>query len=133
MILRYKGLERRKFIRINLNFIIVCRLRRSVNVTMRANRRDIDALIVDLSEAGMAFSVDRSVPLATKFSIRFILIKVGKHTGSGYKPITLDGRVRSCVLIEKERYRLGVSFTRITKQDKTTIIDFMKHVTKPKV
>jgi len=132
VILRYKGLERRKFIRVNLNFIIVCRLRRSVNVTMRANHRDIDAIIVDLSEAGMALSVDRSVPLSTKFSIRFILIKVGKHIGSGYKPITLDGRVRSCVLTDKERYRLGVSFTRITKEDKTTIIDFMKHVAKLK-
>ncbi len=130
MILRYKGVERRKFVRVKVNYIIVCRLRRSVNVSLTCEHKDIDAIMVDLSEAGMALSVDQPVPTSTQFSIRFILVKIGPKTSSRYRPIELEGKVRSCVLVDKNRYRLGVSFSRISKQNKAAIINFMKGVVK---
>lgn len=126
MKLKYRGIEKRRFDRINTNFIAVCRLRKSVSVIMSAMQEDIDALILDLSEGGMALSVDHNIPISTRFSIRFILVHSNTYTSSDFYPIQVKGKVCSNLLNPKGRYRLGISFIKISKADKKAIINFIE-------
>jgi c-di-GMP-binding flagellar brake protein YcgR len=130
MKLKYRGIEKRRFDRVGTNFIAVCRLRKAVSVTMAADEEDIDALMLDLSEGGLALSIDHKVPKSTCFLVKFILVHSNTYTRKDFSPIQIEGKVRSCVPTKDKRYRLGVSFTEITEADKKSIIKFIEDMSK---
>jgi len=124
--IKYKGSERRKFNRVEVNFIALCRLRRSINVLMSAKSKEVDALMLDLSEAGLALSVNKNVPVSTKFLIKFVLVNTIGYLGQSSRPVKLVGEVRSSTLLEKDRYRLGVTFKKISSKDRLAIANFVQ-------
>ncbi|MCM8800001.1 MAG: PilZ domain-containing protein [Candidatus Omnitrophica bacterium] len=121
----YRGPERRKFIRIKVNFIVnyyvdhPFSLRRLMGID-----KEYSGLMLDLSEEGMGILVDYNLPAETVLSINFVLI----NQNSLYDKLTkinLFGQVCYNLSLKKGEYRLGIHFIDIEEADKLKIRDFV--------
>ncbi len=122
----YSGSERRRFKRVRVSLTVFYRVNEPLTVRMMTKDREIKATIVDLSEGGMAVLTDYALPEATVLFIRFTLFKVDKEDVTFYGPVEITGEVRYNNLVDRDVYRLGISFTKITEQDKMEITNFVK-------
>jgi c-di-GMP-binding flagellar brake protein YcgR len=121
----YGGKERRKTKRIKVNFIVVYRVREPLELLMVVGRQEVDALMLDLSEDGMAVVTKYDIPQSTTLSIRFTLLNLSAERSNRVRSMEIVGEVRYNILAEKNEHRLGIYFTRISQEDKRAIRDFV--------
>lgn len=117
----YNGAERRKFKRVKVSFILNYEIRRPLEVAMIMGKRECDALMLDLSESGMAVASSLDIPTATVLDITFFLISKEIN-----KMMSLEGEAVNRSILKKNEFRLGIQFTKISQQDKTAISDFVR-------
>jgi c-di-GMP-binding flagellar brake protein YcgR len=123
-----KGFEKRRFKRQKAKFIITYKLDNAVQMHMLIGSREVDALMVDLSEVGIAVLTKYDIPVSTNFLIKFTLINLHAHKEERVKSIEATGKVRYKVLTQDNVYRLGISFTRLSEEDRRAIANFVKKV-----
>lgn len=124
--MRPDGPERRKQKRLSVNFIVTFRVNRPLQLQMSVANQEIDALMVDLSEGGMAITTDYEFQENTLLSIDFTLINPYVTEEQRIKRLELMGEVRSNIFLQEAReFRLGISFTDIADTDKKAIADFI--------
>lgn len=127
--------ERRRSKRLEANFTFVYQIDKPLSVRMKLGwDSHIDALMVDLSEHGMAILTDNNIPVDTVLSMKFTLInsELKENDENRVRSMEIVGKVCSNILQEKEEYRLGISFTQIDPQDRLAIANFVKMLSKNK-
>ncbi|MBI5873626.1 MAG: PilZ domain-containing protein [Candidatus Omnitrophica bacterium] len=125
--------ERRKFKRLNVNFIVTFQVNRPPEIRMSIGGMDIDALMMDLSEGGMAITTDYEIPSGTLLYIYFTLINPFRNEDDRVTKMELLGEVRSCSILDNHKQRrLGICFTQMKEDDKKAVADFVKLNTEQK-
>lgn len=121
------GLERRKFKRLRVNFTVVYQVDRPLVARMTLGwRKEVEALMLDLSEGGMAIITDYNIPPLTILSIKFTLINLTLSSEKRIRVMRLTGQVRYNIPTDKKEHRLGVCFLEIDEEDRLAIADFVK-------
>ena len=122
----YEGPERRKHKRLKANFIVIYRVRKPVKVIMFIEDKEISAVMLDLSEGGMAILTDYDLSVATVLHTRFTLINIYAHKDARVKSMNIIGEICNNLFIEKTGYRLGIRFVDISKEDQHSIYEFVR-------
>ncbi len=122
----YQGSEKRKFARTKVKFIVYYEVDKPIKVSMWVGDEEINALMLDLSEAGMAIVTNYDIPAETVLLIKFTLINLYADQEKKVKLINMTGEVCNSTLVENDEHRLGISFTEISEEDKSAIADFVK-------
>jgi c-di-GMP-binding flagellar brake protein YcgR len=120
--------ERRRTRRLKVDFTLTYQVDHPLVVRMSVGwNHNIYALMLDLSEDGMAISTDFNIPSATILSIKFTLINLNAVTEEErIKSMELVGEVRYNIPSVKGEHRLGIKFTQIAPIDKDAIVNFVK-------
>lgn len=118
--------ERRKFLRLSVNFIVTFQVDRPPDVRMSVGGYDVDALMLDLGEGGMALTTDYEIPSGTSLFIYFTLINPYTNEERRINKMEIQGEVRHNVQLKDKQHRLGISFTRISEPNKQAISEFVR-------
>lgn len=120
-------MERRIYKRLNVNFIVTFQVNKPPEVRMSVGGLDVDALMLDLSEGGMAITTDYEIPSGTELYIYFTLINPNRKEDDRVTKMELLGEVRSCTGIDNNKQRrLGICFSQVKDGDKLAIGDFIR-------
>ena len=122
----YSGEEKRKFKRARVRLTVVYRTNQPLSMRLLTADKEVQATIIDLSEGGMAILTNYAVPASTVLLMRFTLFRGDKEDVSFYGPVAITGEVRYSTVVDKDLYRLGISFTEIAEEDKRQITEFVK-------
>jgi len=125
---KYSGKERRKFKRVDANFIAFYRVKFPLAVRMRFGNTDIDASTLNISEGGMAVLTDFDIPALSVVTVRFIMVdENAANSESRTRSIEVKGEVRYDLWMEQERvHRLGIQFIGLSEDDCNFIANFVK-------
>ncbi|MFH1046089.1 MAG: hypothetical protein V1727_03905, partial [Candidatus Omnitrophota bacterium] len=74
---------------------------------------------------GMAILTEKNIPALSVLAINFNLINEFEKKENQEKPMELEGEVRYNIFLQERAYRLGISFTKISKKDKDEITNFI--------
>ncbi|MGD9014999.1 MAG: PilZ domain-containing protein [Candidatus Omnitrophota bacterium] len=121
----YNGPERRKSARIGVKFVVTYQVDRPIDVRMWVGNKQINALMLDLSEQGMAILTKYEIPVSSSLAIKFTLINLGAEKDRQMHSMEIIGEVRYSYR-EKNEHHLGITFTRISQEDKTAIVSFVQ-------
>jgi c-di-GMP-binding flagellar brake protein YcgR len=121
-----KGIERRKFKRIKVNFTAIFRIDKPIYVRMLVGNREVDGVLLDLSEGGLCILTTFNIPVATVLLIKFVLIDAQDGKEEHIAKMDVVGEVRYNILFAKQEHRLGVGFTQISDKDRKTIAEFVE-------
>jgi c-di-GMP-binding flagellar brake protein YcgR len=121
------GIERRRFKRLRVNFTVVYQVDRPLVARMTLGwRKEVEALMQDLSEGGMAIVTDYNIPSETILSIKFTLINLSLSSEKRIRIMRMTGQVRYNMPTNRKEHRLGVCFLEIDQEDRLAIADFVK-------
>lgn len=123
---QYGGPDRRKFKRFKVNFMMNYSVRKPQEVSMAIGNQEVEALMVDLSEEGMAISSIYDIPVGSILLINFIFIASHRKDENRVRKMMIEGEVVNRAAIDVEEYRLGIRFIRIKEEDKLAIAEFVK-------
>ena len=124
--------EKRKSQRVNVEFIItykvekLAQLDKTIQVQMKVSSEEINAIMLDLSESGMAILSSYDIPISTTLLIKFTLINLLATDEERISSIEVSGKVCSNVILKESEHRLGISFIQVTEERKAAIINFIK-------
>lgn len=90
---------------------------------------EVVAVMLNLSQEGMAISTNYDIPAGTIILIKFTLINLAASDEERIESMRMTGLVKSNVLIDKDEHRLGIQFTNINEKDKFAIANFVKMAT----
>lgn len=122
----YPGREKRKSMRLKANFTLIYQVNKPPTVVMNIGYgREIEALMLDLSEGGMAFLTNYDIPVSTVLIIKFTLINRALQGDDRIIKLNMAGIVCYNCLSENEEHRLGIRFTEINEKDKKALADFI--------
>ncbi len=125
---KYLGPERRKFKRVNVNFTLIYRVGASLSAQIAIEgNTDIDALMLDLSQVGLAFLTNYSIPQETNIMLKFTLINFSSNIEGSTVKLDVVGKVVSNIKIKEREYRIGINFIQITQEDKDAIAEFVRN------
>jgi c-di-GMP-binding flagellar brake protein YcgR len=122
----YNGPERRKALRVKAEFIVIYRVESPPEIHMWIGNREIHAVMVDLSEIGMAICTDYDIPGETILAIKFTLINLHAERDDRVRVIELTGKVRYSIFLKDNEYRLGIAFMQVSEVNKHAISRFAK-------
>jgi len=122
----YNGVERRKARRIRVSLQAIYRIDKPISLRMVTADKEVEAVMLDLSEMGMAVVTKYDIPVSTILLLRFTLFNYGKYGGGFYGPMSITAEVRSRLKVENDLYRIGVYFTQVSEKDRQAISDFVK-------
>jgi len=120
----YSGRERRRHKRVKVSFIVVYRGRKPLDLFMIVGNQEMGAIMLDLSEGGMAIITEYDVPVSTVLSIKFTLINHEAADEDKIRAMSMTGEVRHNIPVKRE-HRLGISFTDISEEDRRAIASFV--------
>jgi c-di-GMP-binding flagellar brake protein YcgR len=121
----YGGPERRSSERIEVKFIVTYQVHRPMQVRMWIGNKEINALMLDLSERGMAILTKHEMPPSSILAIKFTLINLQAKNEQQIRSMEIMGKVLYSYLADNE-HRLGISFMRLAEEDKSAITRFIK-------
>jgi hypothetical protein len=87
---------------------------------------DLDAVMQDLSEFGLAFVTQYELSRGSRLQIKFNFINLFLTASQRGRRMEVEAEVSTCKNLGKGNYRIGVSFSHLSEQDKTVIRDFIK-------
>ena len=124
--------EHRERNRINVRFTVTCELYNSPRVIMVVGGKSLYALMIDLSESGMAIETKYNLPQKSVLFMKFTLINHYIDDDNRFRTMDMVGEVRNSIPFEEKEYRIGISFTQIAEDDKKAIGEFVKSAIKPR-
>ncbi len=124
----YSGPERRRFKRVKVNFTLIYRagVPLSTRIAIDDNN-SFDALMLDLSQEGMAFLTNSNILIETQVMLRFTLINLSADNDARVNNMDMTAEVVSNAEVSAGEYRLGIEFTQISNEDKNVIAEFVKN------
>jgi c-di-GMP-binding flagellar brake protein YcgR len=126
MVNPYSGPERRKAERVDAAFTLTYSIEKPVTLRIQLGWEDnIDALMLDLSELGMAIVTKHDIPSTTELYMKFIIINFYSEGDKRIYHMEIVGEVVSNLRRPDGSHRLGIRFTKISDADKQAIRDFV--------
>ena len=123
----YAGSEKRKFERVTAGFFVICSVKKPFEVLVRVGNREINAVMRDLTEAGMCILSNYDISASTIILIKFILINPYAFKEERVMSIQLSGEVRHSTLVQKNDYYLGILFKQVDEEYKRAIANFCQN------
>ena len=117
--------ERRRHKRSHASFIVNCRVREPVDVILATGQREAGALMIDLSEGGVAITSPHAIPVGAIIHLSFTLINTHAKDDSRHTAIDAIGTVVSTLAGQRE-YRLGVCFTHLSDMSRVAIRNYVQ-------
>jgi len=132
----YTGRNRRRSERINVAFTLVYNVENPYSLRISLGSvDDIDALMIDLSDIGMAITTRYDLPLNTKLYIKFNVIDLHLAGDDRWRHMEITGEVVSNIVLpdtsQRKSHRIGINFINVSSEDKIAITDFVKRNRKP--
>ena len=124
----YAGPERRKNKRVEVSFTVTYRVNKPPTIFMLVRGKEVYALMMDLSETGMALLTEHEMPTNTELRIKFTLINFDADEEHRTRLMEIAGKISYCSASEKGESRLGISFTQIKEKDRMAIANFVKTI-----
>ena len=128
-----KGNEenRRKSARIDAAFTLVYSVDKPYSLRISLGLMDeVNALMLNLSDSGMAIITKHDIPLATALSIKFNIIDLRLAGDERWRKMEIIAEVISNVKSTEQgsraSHRIGLRFVNISNSDKQAISDFVK-------
>jgi c-di-GMP-binding flagellar brake protein YcgR len=119
--------NRRKYERVDVAFTLLYNVEKPYSLRVSLGVvEDIDALMVNLSELGMALKTKHNLPLGTELYIKFNIIDMRLAGDERRKHMEITGEVVSNVALSDLSHRIGIRFLNISSENKTAISDFVK-------
>ncbi len=120
--------DRRRHERLKVEFTLNYRVDTPLEVRMSIGwDSEVDALMVDLSEGGMAILTSCDIPVGSVLSINFTLINLTAiEDEERIKTLSIAGEVRSNFSVDNTDRRLGIKFVQINQKDKEAIAEFVR-------
>ena len=124
---QYSGIEKRKFTRIAVNFLVFFRVNFPLQVRIKTGNRVVEALAADISEGGMAIYTDYEIPPVTIVTIEFIMINdYAISAQDRSRSILVGGEVRYNIFIEEKKiFRFGMQFIDLSTDGRIFISNFV--------
>jgi c-di-GMP-binding flagellar brake protein YcgR len=122
----YSGPERRKSERVDAAFTLTYSIEKPLILRVQVGwEDDIDALMLNLSELGMAIVTKHDIPSATELYMNFIIIDLRSEGEKRIHHMEIVGLVVSNSVCPDGSHRLGIRFDKISDEDKQAIRDFV--------
>jgi c-di-GMP-binding flagellar brake protein YcgR len=117
--------DRRRFQRLKVNLSVWYKIISPVYLQDLMGGKEIEAITVDLSRAGISLITDYRIPAWSVLSLKFILFKTDNEGLVSFSdPVEVIGEVRSSILLDNH-YRLGVCFKQIKTENGQEISNFV--------
>ncbi len=125
------GQNRRRSPRIDVAFTLVYSVENPYSLRISLGLNDeVDAVMVNLSDLGMAIITKHDLPLGTELGIKFNIIDLRLTGDQRWRKMKITGEVASNVSLAEETnrvsHRIGICFMDIPNEDKIAISDFVK-------
>ena len=126
--------EKRTHKRIHVRFTVSCEIYNSPKVLMVVGDKSLYALMIDLSERGMAIETKYNLPVKSILFMKFTLINtfIDDNDDNRFRTMDMVGEVRNSIPFEQNEYRVGIAFTQIAEDDKSAVGEFIKSTIKPR-
>ena len=126
-----KGQNRRRSERIDVAFTLVYNIGKPYSLHISLGLvDDIGALMINLSDLGMAIKTKHNLPLGTKLYIKFNIIDLRLTGDERWRHMEINAEVTSNDILpdvsHSISYRIGMCFNNISNEDKIAISDFVK-------
>jgi len=119
--------ERRRHKRLKIHLEAVFRINRPPFARISIGEKEIPAVVLDLSEGGIAVLTEHDIPVASQLSIELILDNPRHKTGVKlHETIKVKGTVRYNVVTEKGIHRLGIAFEELDEEGREKISNFVR-------
>lgn len=121
------AVDRRKFKRTLVNFIVFYNVNSPLEIRIKIGERECEALTSDISEGGMGVYTNYEIPPVTIVTVKFIMINDnGVSAKDRSRSILVQGEVRYNILIkEKKLFRFGIQFIDLSPDDRSFISNFV--------
>jgi c-di-GMP-binding flagellar brake protein YcgR len=124
---KFKGGNRRKAQRRDAAFTVTYGVKKPYALRVILGLTDdLDALMQDLSESGMAFITGHELPRGTQLEIKFNFINLFLSGQERSRRMGIAAEVVSCTDQGKGNYRIGVNFNNISEGERIAIRNFIK-------
>lgn len=121
-----QGKERRKSERIDVAFTLTYNVEKSYTLHISLGLVDhIEAIMVNLSDLGMAIITNYDIPRGAQLYIKFNLINMRLSGDDRWRFMKISGEAVSNVNLPDENHRIGIRFNKISKEDKVAISNFV--------
>ncbi|MCX5694782.1 MAG: PilZ domain-containing protein [Candidatus Omnitrophica bacterium] len=127
MVENFKDKNRRRAPRTDVAFSLTYGVEKpySLRVLLGLND-DIDALMRDLSDSGVAMITKFELPRGAQLHIKFNFINLFLTGQERSRRMEISAEVVSCADLGKGSYRVGTRFNNISEEDKAAIRNFIK-------
>lgn len=130
----YRGDDRRKFRRIRVNLNVIYHRSGAFEVSVRNLDRENLAVMLDISEGGIAIITDLQIPVNTVIMVKFLFNSNGKVVSLDfYGRIEVLGQVRYSSFVKKDVYRIGIAFIKLDETNRNKIHKFITICENPTV
>ncbi len=87
---------------------------------------DVEVLMLNLSDLGLAIVTNDNLPIGAKLLLKFNLMNLNLTGEERFRRIEISGEVTSNVIFSNASHRIGISFNKISEEDKAAIGEFVK-------
>ncbi len=119
--------DQRKSERLDTAFTLIYQVEKPLALRMELGfTNSIDALMLDLSDLGMAIITRHDLPVGTQLCIKFNIIDLHLEGDARWQPMEITGQTVSNILLPDSSHRIGMRFDRISEADKLAISNFVR-------
>jgi c-di-GMP-binding flagellar brake protein YcgR len=120
------GKERRRSERIDVAFTLTYSVEKSYTLRISLGLVDnVEAVMVNLSDSGMAIVTNYDIPRGAQLYIKFNLINMRLSGDDRWRFMKMSGETVSNINMPNRNHRIGIRFTRISDEDKEAINSFV--------
>jgi c-di-GMP-binding flagellar brake protein YcgR len=87
---------------------------------------NLDVLMLDLSDLGMAIVTKDNLPVGAKLLLKFNLMNLKLSGEERLRRLEIKGEVASNVMFPDTSHRIGICFNKVSEEDKAAIGEFVR-------
>ncbi|MFH1191463.1 MAG: PilZ domain-containing protein [Candidatus Omnitrophota bacterium] len=120
--------NRRKSERLDTAFTLIYQVEKPLSLRIQLGyTNDIDALMLNLSDLGMAIITKHDLPIGIQLSIKFNIIDLRLQGDERWRHMEITGQTVSNLSLADSSHKIGIRFDRISSADKLAISNFVKN------
>jgi len=119
--------DKRKSERLNSAFTLTFTVEKPVSLRFEVGwDSDLDAVMVDLSDLGMAVITKHDLPVGTQLHSKFNIIDFHLEGDERWQHMEVNGEVVHNVRLSNVSHKIGIRFGQISDKDRLLISNFVK-------
>jgi len=123
----HRGQNHRKSERLDTSFTLIYQVEKPLALRIQLGfTNDIDALMLNLSDLGMAIITKHDLPAGIQLRIKFNIIDLHLQGDERWRHIEITGETVSNVSLPDSSHRIGIRFDKISGADRLAISNFVK-------